>query len=143
MSTIRYVLNYLIEHRVQIVKFISVGILTFGIYFLTFHVFFGVCSWNYRLAVSLAYIITVVSHFWMNRIFTFNANEQQIVNNLGRYLFMLAINYAITLTIMGLVVDLAGLSPYLGIVASTATTASSSFFLMKYFVFKGDRACQS
>jgi putative flippase GtrA len=143
MSMIRYALNYLVEHRTQIAKFISVGFLTFGINFSTFHVFFGVCNWNYRLAVSLAYIITVVSHFSLNRIFTFNANQQPFVHNLRRYLYMIAINYAITLSIMGLVVDLAGLSPYLGVVASTAATASSSFFLMKYFVFKGDRACQS
>jgi putative flippase GtrA len=49
---------------------------------------------------------------------------------------MLAVNYGITLSIVGLLVEVVKLSPYIGVIASTAATASTSFFVMKYFVFK-------
>ena len=136
----QHAIRYLIEHRIQLAKFVVVGIVTFGINFLFFHVFYGLFHWDYRIAVSLAYVITVISHFLLHRIFTFSAAEQQMVHNAGKYLLMLAVNYGITLTVVGFVVEVVGWSPYIGVIASTAATASTSFFVMKYFVFKSKRA---
>lgn len=138
--TLPHALRYLIEHRLQLAKFVVVGLVTFGIYFSVFHLFYGLVHLNYRIAVSLAYVITVISHFWLHRLLTFSAAEQQIMHNAGKYLLMLGVNYGITLAIVGVVVEVAELSPYIGVIASTATTAWMSFFVMKYFVFKSKRA---
>jgi putative flippase GtrA len=132
---IRYTLRYIVEHRRQLARFIFVGVLTFGINFLTFHLFYGLAKLDYRVSVSLAYAVTVVCHFLLNRFFTFDAAEQQLVHNVGKYLAMLGLNYAITITMAWFVVEVLGLSPYLGVVASTIATACTSFFVMKYFVF--------
>lgn len=134
--TLRDALRYLTEHRLQLAKFLVVGLVTFGINFSFFHLFYGLIHWNYRIAVSLAYVITVISHFWLHRLFTFSAAEQQIIHNAGKYLLMLAVNYGTTLSIVVLLVEVVKLSPYIGVIASTAATASTSFFVMKYFVFK-------
>ena len=136
---LQHVIRYLIEHRIQLAKFVVVGIVTFGINFLFFHVFYGLFHWDYRIAVSLAYVITVISHFLLHRIFTFSAAEQQIVHNAGKYVLMLVVNYGITLTVVGFVVEVVGWSPYIGVIASTAATASTSFFILKYFVFRSKR----
>jgi putative flippase GtrA len=137
---LRHALRYLAEHRIQLAKFVFVGIVTFGINFLFFHLFYGLLHWDYRIAVSLAYVITVSCHFLLHRIITFSAAEQQMVHNVGKYLLMLIVNYGITLTVVGLVVEVVGWSPYIGVIASTAATASTSFFVMKYFVFRSKRA---
>lgn len=57
-----------------------------------------------------------------------------MAHNAGKYLLMLAVNYGIILTVAGLVVEIVGWPPYIGVIASTAATASTSFFIMKYFV---------
>lgn len=136
VSLLSYPIRYLSEHWVQIATFGFVGVVTFGINFGFFHLFYGLCDWNYRIAISLAYLITIVSHFLLHRLFTFSATDQQISANVAKYLFMLAVNYGVTLAAMEIVVEFAGLSPYFGVVASAFGTASTSFFMMKYFVFK-------
>jgi len=135
--------RYLTEHRMQLAKFATVGAITFGINFSSFHFFFGISRWDYRVAVSLAYVITVICHFWLHRFFTFGASEQRIFHNAGKYVLLMILNYALTVAIVGLVVELAGLSPYLGVIASTVGTALMSFFVMKYFVFKSNASWQS
>jgi putative flippase GtrA len=136
LSTWRHLQRYVAEHRLQLTKFAIVGFVTFGINFSFFHLFYGLLGLDYRIAVSLAYVITVISHFLLHRFFTFSAKEQYLMHNAGKYLLMLALNYAITMTVVWLVVEVVGISPYFGVVASSATTATVSFFVMKYFVFK-------
>jgi len=135
--------RYVVEHRIQLAKFLTVGLITFGINFFSFHIFFGIAGWDYRIAVSLAYVITVTSHFCLNRFFTFSASEQPIFHNVGKYLLLLPLNYGVTLAVVGVVVELAGLSPYLGVIASTLATSSVSFFVLKHFVFKSGASWQS
>lgn len=128
-------LNYLISHRLQLIKFIIVGLTTSGIYFACFHLFFAVIQFDYRIASSIAYAITICSHFLLHRKFTFVAVEQNLAMNGWKYLSMLALNYAIMLAVMWFSVSILGCSPYLGLIFSTAITAGISFFMMKYFVF--------
>lgn len=134
-SMLKYSLNYVITHYKQIVKFTSVGFTTFGIYVLSFHIFYGHIKLDYRVAVSIAYIITIISHFLLHRTFTYHATEQALIHNIWKYLLMLVINYFITLIVIWFVVDIINHSPYIGLIASTAVTAFISFFAMKYFVF--------
>lgn len=132
---IRHALNYIVDHRRQLAKFIFVGFLTFGINFGIFHLFYALAQLDYRVSVSLAYVITVVCHFSLHRFFTFDAAAQQFVHNVGKYLGMLGLNYLITLSVAWFVVAVLRLSPYWGVVAATAVTACTSFFVLKYFVF--------
>ncbi len=129
-------LNYLIMHHLQIIKFIVVGVITFFINLCFFHLFFGILKFNHQTAISFSYVITVMSHFMLHRVFTFKIKNQFIAGNAVKYLGMLMLNYMITLTAMWLVVNIAKYSPYYGVVASTGLTAFTSFFVMKYFVFK-------
>jgi putative flippase GtrA len=133
---IRHTLHCIVEHRWQLARFVFVGLLTFGINFSMFHLFYGLARIDYRISVSIAYAITVVCHFSLHRFFTFDAAEQQLAHNAGKYLAMLVLNYVITISMAWFVVEILGLSPYLGVVASTAATACTSFFVMKYFVFR-------
>jgi putative flippase GtrA len=126
---------YLRAHRGEILRFALVGVATFALYFLSFHVCFAILGLGYKAAVSVAYVITVTTHFLLNRFFTFNAHASDLGAHAGRYALMLLLNYGITLGVMWFVVEVMHISPYLGTVASTLATAASSFFVMKYFVF--------
>jgi putative flippase GtrA len=134
-TMLRSALGYLIAHRLQLVRFCFVGVVTFGINFSSFHLFYGVIALDYKAAVSLAYLITVVSHFTLHRVFTFGAGDQALFHHTWKYLTMLVLNYMISLTAVWICVEVARISPYFGIVASTFGTACVSFFAMKHFVF--------
>ena len=127
--------RYGITHFAELCRFGIVGVVTFVINFLTFSLVFGRLHWDYRVAVSLAYVITVCCHFLLNKSFTFNATSYRLRRSAPRYGLMLGLNYLITVIAAWITVDVAGLSPYLGVVAATMGTATSSFIVMKYFVF--------
>jgi putative flippase GtrA len=120
----------------EIWKFGMVGIATFGINFGAFSIFYGVLQHQYAIAASLAYAVTVVCHFLLNRFFTFGAGGQALSHNAPRYGLMLLLNYLITLLAQWFTVEVLRLSPYLGVVVATIGTAVTSFFLMKHFVFR-------
>jgi putative flippase GtrA len=129
-------LDYLREHRAQITRFVIVGISTFVLYFLLFRVLFGGLGLGYKGAITIAYAVTVMCHFLLNRFFTFNVEQRDLGLHAGRYILMLLLNYLITLAVMWTIVEVVGISPYFGAVVSTLVTAASSFFVMKHFVFR-------
>jgi putative flippase GtrA len=112
-----------------------VGFTTFGIYVSTFHLSYDSFQLDYKLAASIAYIITITSHFLLHRLFTFSAMGQEVGHNMWRYVLMLAINYVIMMIVMWLTITVINTSPYLGLVASTSITMVLNFLMMKYFVF--------
>jgi putative flippase GtrA len=130
------ILSYFIKSRLEIIKFICVGFITFGINLFSFHICYGLLSLNYKIATSIAYIITTGAHFLLNRIFTFRATGQNISHHTFKYLIMLFLNYILTLMIMFVSVKLLTLSPYLALAISTAIIACSNFLVMRHIVFR-------
>ena len=120
----------------QLWKFGVVGVLTFGINFASFALLYGRVHLPYALAATLAYAITVACHFSLNKFFTFSARQQAFGRNLPRYGLMLVVNYLITILAQWTTVEELHLTPYFGVVLATVGTAISSFFIMKYFVFR-------
>jgi putative flippase GtrA len=133
---IKSTINYLLTNRVQLSKFILVGLTTCGIYFLLFHLLYDTMHLDYRVAASISYVMTIALHFLLHRLFTFKAAGQQVTRNFRNYLLMLGVNYMNMLLIVWILVDIIKSSPYIGLAASTAVSAGVSFFGMKYFVFK-------
>jgi putative flippase GtrA len=142
MPALSRFIHYWLTNFGELCRFGLVGIATFGVNFLSFSVFFGLLHLDYRVAISLAYVFTVCCHFLLNKTFTFGATEQRLRHNAPRYVLMLGFNYVITITASWLTVEVLGASPYFGVVASTAGTALSSYFVMKYFVFRESTAAQ-
>jgi len=128
--------TYINEHKIQLFKFVLVGITTSGVNLTNVYIFYGLLQWDYRLAITIAYIVAVLCHFLLHRVFTFRAGNQQIINNAGKYSLMLLVNYGITLTAVLIAVEILGSSPYFGVIGAVGITAFTSFFLMKYFVFQ-------
>ncbi len=128
-------ISYFYRQRGQIIRFGIVGVVTFILNYAMVWAFYGLLACNYRTAVTLAYIITVCTHFLLNRAFTYESTGSAILSHMSKYGIMLGINYLITLSISVGTVELLGLTPYHGVVFATFATAFSSFLLMKYFVF--------
>jgi len=128
-------LRYISLHRWQLVRFGIVGVVTFALNFFLVWLLYGMAGLGYQLAVTCAYFITVVAHFWLNRSFTYAQEGGSAMPDTARYGIMLLINYLLTLSVVTVTVELFKLTPYSGIVFATLATAFSSFLLMKHFVF--------
>lgn len=122
--------------RYSFVIYLIVGGLTTFIYFALFASlwqFFGV---NYQISVSIAYFFAVVFHFTANRRYTFKAHGTDFFKQITRYLFMIGLNYCVTLFIMYCVVEILHLSPYVGVVISILTNINTNFLIARYWVFR-------
>lgn len=126
---------YLVKNHKLILRFGLVGIVTFMLSYFIAWLFYGVLALDYRLAVTVAFVITVIAHFILNRTFTYKTTGSPVVHQAWKYGMMLAINYMINLFASIITVEEFGFSPYLGVIFATMITAGSSFFLMKHFVF--------
>jgi putative flippase GtrA len=114
-----------------------VGVATFAINNLFFWIFNSYLNLNYQLSITFSYFLTVASHFLLNHFFTYSGQaDKGILGAFPKYLLMLVLNYLITLSVVSTTVELLGLSPYFGIVFSTAATAMTSFLVMNHFVFR-------
>lgn len=116
--------------------FLAVGASSALVYFLSFAWLWNSLHLNYKLAVSIAYLLSVIVHFTANRRITFRAHDHVLSKQLAKYSVMIAINYCITLFVMHGVVTHLGWSPYLGIVCSIAMTVGIGYLIAKFWVFR-------
>jgi putative flippase GtrA len=115
--------------------FLAVGLATAIVQFVAFYLMFDVLHAPRRISVSISYIIAVAFHFNANRIITFRAASRDLGKRMFRYAAITVLNYFITIIVVDICVNSAGLSPYIGLMASIATTVMTGFLLMKYWVF--------
>ena len=117
-------------------RFVAVGLTSAAVNFGSFALFWHLFSWQYQVAVSIAYVLSVITHFFGNRHLTFRGRGQCIKSHVGKYIVMLGLNYLITLAVVTLVVSKLHFSPYIGMVGAIACTVFVSYFLSKNWVFK-------
>lgn len=134
-SLIAHFLQYYVTHRKSILLFLFVGFLSAAVNFGTFTVLWKWVGLNYKVAVSFAYVLSVIVHFVVNRKLTFQSDHTHFLLQMPRYLTMILINYLITLGITRIVVEVLHLSPYLGILFSIGVTINVSFLMLRYWVF--------
>ncbi len=90
---------------------------------------------NYTLAVSIAYFLSVIVHFFANRGIAFEGRNKHFIRQMPRYLTMIFINYCITVMITRFVVEVLLLTPYLGIILAIGVTVNISYIMLYYWVF--------
>jgi putative flippase GtrA len=91
---------------------------------------------EYRIAVSISYVLAISFHFAANRIATFQATGGSPVVQGARYLVMAGINYLLTLLIVSLAFEYFGISVYWGALLSLVITTAFGFVVSKNWIFK-------
>ena len=116
--------------------FLLIGGITAAIYFGLLTVFLEILSFDYRVGVSIAYLAAVSFHFFANRRLTFRANHENPLQQVVRYLPMVALNYLLTVVIVTVSVEILGLTPYVGAAVAIVVTAGLGFIISKAWVFR-------
>jgi len=119
-----------------VVRYLFIGALTFGAYFLLLDLLFSRLGAPYPLAVAIAYAVAVTFHFIANRRFTFQASTTASLRaHAARYIAVLVINYLSQLAIIYFLFEVAGFSFYLAAIAGIGMTLVIGFILLRYWVF--------
>lgn len=124
-----------IKKLFPLAMFCILGTINAAAYFLIFSFFFNYLHLSYLLAVTFTYIITAAFQFFSNRKLTFNSSGN-VFFQLLKYFILLALNYFMTLFIMHSVVERLDLSPYIGLCCTSLSSATMSFLLFKFWVFR-------
>jgi putative flippase GtrA len=132
-----HVTTYIKKYKWRILRFVFVGATTFFFNMVLIWLFYEKLELNNRISVTSAYLITVLIHFLLNHSFTYRQNLETMTFDFLRYIAMVVLNYLITLSLSIVVVELFGLSIYLGGVFSILITGITSFIIMNHFVFSG------
>jgi len=117
-------------------SYLVVGGLTALIYFGFLALSVEVFTLDYRLGVSIAYVLAVSFHFLANRKFTFRIVDDRVIHQWMRYLGVLIINYLIMLSIVSFFVDKLGISTYFSAAISIVVTVSVGYLASKFWVFR-------
>lgn len=117
-------------------KFVLVGLITATIYFGLFGVLWKHFELNYQIAITIAYVFAVIFYFLFNRHFTFRSTVSAMNLQFIKFLFMLAFNYLMTLTIVHISVEQLSVPPYAGMVLSIGIMTLINYSIAKFWVFK-------
>lgn len=136
----KYIKKHLSHPAVQpfvpLLTFGILGGLNFILAFTLFTTFWKLLHINYLLATSCTYVITAAVQFFGNRKMTFKSSSGNLPLQMVKYGIMLAINYLVTMFVVHVDVAVFHLSPYIGMIAATACTATISFTLFKFWIFR-------
>ena len=117
-------------------KFGLTGATTAAIYFLVMLAVESLLGFDYKISVSVAYLLSTLFQFILNRRFTFGTVEGQLSSQAIRYLVMLGINYLLTIVTVVICVERFRLSPYAGVWIALVLTIPTGYFLSRYWIFK-------
>ena len=116
--------------------FILVGGLTAFLYIGLLAFFLELLAFDYRIGVSIAYLIAISFHFMMNRWATFRAHNENPTPQMIRYLMFAGFNYLLTLAVVWLFVEILRTAPYTGVAVAVIVTTGIGFVISKHWIFK-------
>lgn len=115
--------------------FAAVGIFSGAVYFICLYLLMEALAVDYRLAVTIAYSLSLICHFFANRQITFRGQSGAVHVHLMRYGVMIILNYLTTMAIVIAMVNYLLISAYVGAVVAIAFNMISNYSLSKYWVF--------
>jgi putative flippase GtrA len=133
------VLSYARTHASQLIRFVLIGACIAALNLSFLYCLRSVLHLSDPIAVTAMYILGALVHFPAHRWITYGAQDQPIRPQGVRYALMLACNFVIMQTIVGLASRIS-ISPYIAVMGSTGCTMIFNSLVMTHIVFaKGRR----
>jgi putative flippase GtrA len=130
---------YAHSHLRQLVRFVLIGAVLAVFNLLVLFALRSGLHLSNPVAITIMYVIGAIAHFSSHRWITYAAQDEPLPPQGLRYAVMLVWNFIIMQTVVALATAVS-ISPYLGVMASTALTMVSNFLIMTHIVFTKERA---
>ena len=133
------ILTYARGHASQLLRFVLIGASLAALNLSFLYCLRNLLHLADAVAVTVMYIVGALLHFPAHRWITYGAQDQPIRPQGLRYAVMLAWNFVIMQTLVGLAARMS-ISPYVAVIGSTGCTMIFNFLVMTHIVFvKGRR----
>jgi putative flippase GtrA len=132
------VLLYARAHASQLIRFVLIGAGLAALNLSFLYCLRTLLHLSDPVAVTAMYIFGALLHFPAHRWITYGAQDQPIRPQGLRYAVMLALNFVIMQTLVGLAPRMS-ISPYVAVMGSTGCTMIFNFLVMTHIVFAKGR----
>ena len=122
----------------SVIQYLSTGVVVFYADYLVFYAGYTKLGIHLALAQAAAYIVGVVTNFFMERYWVFKrqTKREKVEKETKRYIVVLIINYLITYVILR-VLQHYGISPLWGKYAAAFFFTFWNYVIFRFWVFKG------
>ena len=116
--------------------FLVIGAICALVYLGGFSLFWNYFHWSNSRAVTVSYFLSVLVHFFLNRHITFRGSEQTVLHHLKKYVVMILINYAVSLSVVHVATQTFLFYPPFAVCLAIVATTITGFSLAQWWVFK-------
>jgi len=120
----------------QLMRFAMVGASGYLVNLAVFAACVHVLGIDYRVASAVAFAVSVVNNFWLNRHWTFSAKEAHPIQQGLRFFAVSLVAYGFTYVVLVALVDGAGMMKVLAQAIAVAAATPLSFIGQKLWSFK-------
>ena len=118
------------------IKYLVVGLITLFIYYVLLYVLKDLIGFNYVVAILISYLFAVISHFLLNRKFTFKLKSKITSSQIFKYFLIALFNYIIQIITLFLLYDLLNFYFYFSWIIGILLTIVIGYTLIEKFIFK-------
>jgi len=124
------------QNWLQLIRFATVGasgyVVNLGVFAGCVHLL----SIDYRISAVIAFVVSVVNNFWLNRHWTFAARHQHPILQAVRFFAVSLVAFAFTYVVLIVLVDSAGVSKVLAQAMAIVAGTPLSFVGQKLWSFR-------
>jgi putative flippase GtrA len=124
------------QNWLQLVRFGTVGACGYAINLATFAVCLHLLALDYRISAAIAFVVSVLNNFWLNRHWTFGAGNDHPAPQALRFITVYLVTFGFTYMVLIALVDGAGTSKILAQAIANACAAPLSFVGQKLWSFR-------
>jgi putative flippase GtrA len=130
------------KNKKEVVSYLVFGILTTLVNIISYGFLTKFIHLDYKLATTIAWLLSVLFAFVTNKLYVFNSKELKIktlVKELFSFLFFRFISYLIDIGMMILMVEWLMLDDIFAKVMANIVVVIMNFFASKFFIFKSTK----
>lgn len=120
----------------QLVRFVTVGASGYVVNLIVFALCVHALAIDYRIAAVIAFVVSVVNNFWLNRHWTFDAKAEHPMFQAVRFFTVSVIAFGFTELVLIALVEGAGLSKVIAQAIAVAAATPLSFLGQKLWSFR-------
>jgi dolichol-phosphate mannosyltransferase len=124
------------QNWLQLVRFAAVGASGYVVNLVVFAGCVHVLKIDYRIASVIAFVVSVINNFWLNRHWTFSAKQDHPIYQAVRFFTVSLVAYGFTYVVLVTLVDDVGVSKVIAQAIAIVAGTPLSFLGQKLWSFR-------
>ncbi len=124
------------QNWLQLIRFATVGASGYVVNLSVFTGCVHLLSIDYRVSAVIAFVVSVINNFWLNRHWTFDAKHEHPIFQAARFFTVSLVAFAFTYVVLIVLVDTAGVSKVLAQAIAIVAGTPLSFIGQKLWSFR-------